>query len=397
MRRIKVSASEKSRFILARQGLLSASREWSGKKGVRRAIEAMALLQVDWVRILAPSHHLVLLTRVDGYQSKFLDDMIYGEKRTFIEYGGVVFIQPIENLPFLRLKMEEKRRESRWVDFAKVNRRVIDSVRDLIRERGSIRKRDVCGAYTQNYRGRNEAAVALYYLWLIGELLIKSRTGNEIIYAPFDAVAPPELRYAADPAEALRALACQRIAALGTCAWPDPRTASTATELVAEGVLAEIDVIGQKTHFILANDLPYLDKVLSSMRRSKRRTAYARLLSPLDMVVARGRASEIFSKEFIWEIYKKPENRRYGPYAMPVLVDGRMVGRLDARIARKERALFINGFWQESDANITGSEAHAIALEIARLARFLGAESVVGASHLPHYRSAEIRRLLTSQ
>jgi uncharacterized protein YcaQ len=68
-----------------------------------------------------------------------------------------------------------------------------------------------------------------------------------------------------------------------------------------------------------------------------RRTA---LLSPLDrLVIDRKRMGEIFDFDYQLEMYKPVAKRRWGYWAMPVLVGDRLVGKLDAT-ADRERGVF---------------------------------------------------------
>jgi uncharacterized protein YcaQ len=60
-------------------------------------------------------------------------------------------------------------------------------------------------------------------------------------------------------------------------------------------------------------------------------------LSPFDPVVwDRDRASELFGFDYKIEVYTPAAKRRYGYYSLPMLHDGALVGRLDAKAHRKE-------------------------------------------------------------
>lgn len=384
----RISELDKRRFVLWQQGLLSEGFRWEGQLGVQQAIESLGILQVDWVRVLAPSHHLSLFSRVKDFDPVQLEDLVYGPNKKFIEYGGVVCIQPIENLPFLRHVMEEKKNEPRWIKFRLENKGLIAKVRKTVQELGSARKRDFKGTRIKNYRGRNDAGVALYYLWLTGELLTESRKGAEVVYAPFESIAPAKLQYAAEPHIALQKLLLQKISVRGMCNTSALRDKKTISDLIEQGDLVEVDVEGQPVHVIRASQEGALDSIRTAGRPKKkggkRSISEVRLLSPLDMTVARGRAPEIFGTEFKWEIYKKPEKREYGPYTMPILSNDKMVGRIDARMVRESQSLIVNGLWLEPQSKMTKQISLAIASEIARLARFLSAKQVDVGAHLPH-------------
>jgi uncharacterized protein YcaQ len=100
----------------------------------------------------------------------------------------------------------------------------------------------------------------------------------------------------------------------------------------------------------------------------------ATFLAPLDPVSARGRSKQLFDFEYIWEIYKPVELRRFGPYTLPILWGDRLVGRFDARMDRSTGTQVINGLWLEDDALARDEAfAEAIGRGMERLAMFLEA------------------------
>src|SRR5665648_98251 len=163
-----ITAEIRRRFILGKQGLWPGPR-WLGKKGTEQALREAESIQVDPVSLIAQSHDIALWGRVHDYQPVYLDTLLYQE-RNFFDYGAVLFIYAMEELPFWRVKMERRKLEERWLAFKEANPEVEEEVRQELRARGPLKNRDLKGKSVDYYRAGKDTGVVLYYLWLTGEL-----------------------------------------------------------------------------------------------------------------------------------------------------------------------------------------------------------------------------------
>ena len=67
------------------------------------------------------------------------------------------------------------------------------------------------------------------------------------------------------------------------------------------------------------------------------------LLSPFDRLIHdRRRTEELFGYEYVLEMYKPADQRRWGYFALPILHGDRLVGKLDARADRKGGVLTVH-------------------------------------------------------
>ena len=94
------------------------------------------------------------------------------------------------------------------------------------------------------------------------------------------------------------------------------------------------------------------------------------MLSPFDRLIHdRRRTEELFGYEYVLEMYKPADQRRWGYFALPILHGDRLVGKLDARADRKGCVLTVHEIHEDVpfDAEIKAGVLH----EIEELARWL--------------------------
>jgi uncharacterized protein len=102
------------------------------------------------------------------------------------------------------------------------------------------------------------------------------------------------------------------------------------------------------------------------------------LLSPFDrLVYDRRRAQELFEFEYTLEMYKPKALRRWGYFALPVLHDDRLVGKVDATADRKASVLQVHAIHE--DVRFTRTMTRAVQAELEDLASWLGLVGVESA------------------
>jgi hypothetical protein len=100
------------------------------------------------------------------------------------------------------------------------------------------------------------------------------------------------------------------------------------------------------------------------------------LLSPFDrLVYDRVRAQELFDFEYTLEMYKPVAKRRWGYFALPVLHDDRLVGKVDATADRKVSVLRVHAIHE--DVRFTRTMSKAVQAELEDLASWLGLGAIV--------------------
>lgn len=341
-RRIALGAQGFSR---SRPGGAANSRQF------RRAMDQMAILQLDSVNVICRSHYLPMLARLGPYDRTKLDRYLYrsGEHFEYLSHEASITSQ--RNQPLLRHRYRARRK---WVERAEAEMPgYVRAVLDEVNEYGPLSVKELRdpGDRTGPWWGYSKGKQALECLYLTGRLAIRERTPNFVtVYDRPDRVFEPETLALDEPpeAEAQREMLLLGARSHGIGTATDladyfrlrmPVARPLLADLVAEGRLEQVEVAGW-------TEPAYLHPEAARPRKIVGRA----LLSPFDPVVwFRPRAERLFDFHYRIEIYVPEAKRQYGYYVLPFLLDGALVGRVDLKSDRAERVLRVRGAWAEED------------------------------------------------
>jgi uncharacterized protein YcaQ len=395
---INISKQTVRRFVLGRQGLWPG-RRWRGKKGVAEAMRAGEALQLDPLNMVARSQDITLHSRVLDYKPEMLYKVAYDE-RQFFDYGGWLAMYPMEELPYWRVHMEKRSHDKRIEGFTLSHEELFERVRAELRTRGPLGNRDFEGnrVGAWNYRGRKDTSLALYDMWLSGELMMHHRVGFDRVYDFRENIAPKQYDTVATVEEAEKFFARKSVAFMGLKREKMMRgdmnyhlrrdfSTEEMQKLIGlwkeSGMFASVQVEGERDAvLVLAEDVPTLEtleagKVPKGWRPKEASTLEeVTFLSPLDIVSARGRAMKLFDFEYKWEVYTPLHKRRWGYYVLPILYGDDLVARADMKLDRTTMTLHVLGFWLEDDAPRDAAFADALANGLKRFAEMTAAIKV---------------------
>ncbi len=421
---LNIAKMTQRQFILGKQGLYPG-RRWQGKAGVCEALHAGCVVQIDPLAVVAHSHDIVLYGRVLDYRAADLQTLLYTD-RLFFDSGGAVTIHPIEELPYWRVVMARKRSELRRVQFATEHADVVEIVHRAIRDRGPLSVRDFAnadlartGLTKGSFRSDKAVNQALYYLWIAGDLMTHSRKGLERVYDLRERICPANLDQVATAEEADTFFALkifQKGGMLSAQEWKNwfagtiqrPVSAGEARDrldtLLKEGkiVLVMVQEDPKAQRFLLAEDLPLLEKLhrgaIPDEWQPLTTSTHDEMifLAPLDIVSARERALSLFDFEYVWEVYKPQEKRRWGYYTLPILYQDTLVARTDLKLERDTKILVVKGFWLEHDISVDTPFVTALAHGFKRFMQFVEAEQLNGTALSPISLREEVEQLLNA-
>jgi uncharacterized protein len=364
-------SKDEARRIAIRAQLLDASRPTD----LLDVVGHLTLLQLDPTAAIAPSADLVLWSRLGSTYEPSQLTAALEQNRTLYEVRAI--IRPTSDLGLQLAAMaawpfdDEERRfhavpgpaAARWLDANDSFRR---DVLERLRASGPLLSKEIPDTsvvpwQSSGWTGNRNVTQMLEFLSARGEVATTRRRGRQRLWDLAERVYPaiPEPLPLAD---ARRAMGERRIRALGVAR---PEVTGVLGERIHEQVGGEpAEVEGTEGEWRV--DPQALDRPFEG------RTA---LLSPFDRLVHdRERALDLFDFEYTLEMYKPAAQRRWGYFALPILHDDRLVGKLDATSDRKAGVLRVHAIHE--DVRFTKPIASAVEAEIESLAAWLGLDSI---------------------
>jgi len=420
MTSITISQQTQRRFVLGKQGLWPG-RRWKGKNGVATAIHTCEAVQLDPLNVAARSQDIVLHSRVLDYKPEYLYDVAY-KQRQFFDYGTWLAMYPMSDLPYWRVHMEKRSRDKRIEGFVLSHEELFEQVRAELRKRGPLGNRDFEGNKVGlwNYRGRKDTSLALFDMWLSGELMMHHRDGFNRVYDFRKNIAPKEYDTIATEKEAEEFFVRKAVSFVGLAregsmratldyytrvAYTKAKVANLLEGWKESGMFEQVQVEGGRdAYLILKEDVAALEslekgKVPKGWNPKDTTTLEeVTFLSSLDIVSARGRAKKLFDFDYVWEVYVPAEKRRWGYYVLPILYGDDLVARLDPKLDRTTMTLEIKGFWHEDDAPVKDvAFADALAKGLIRFAKFVEAKRVDVSAIKPVKLGSYVKKMIVEQ
>ena len=376
---LEIDAVSAKRIAIAAQGFHRPRP--MGKVDIRhfrRVFGDVGLVQLDSVQAICRSHYLVFFSRLGKYDQLKLDNWIWHSGEIFESWAHEASILPVGLEPFVRWKKNRARKGETWkglYELANSQEKYVDDVmRQVSSTPSAIRASELTEPRNRSgpwWSGRSDGQKTLDWLFRIGQVAVKRDTKFSRSYVPFDSVIPNEISGFPDPVESdsideliLTAARCNGISTVSDIAdyfRMKPILVREALPfLLEQNKLLPVSVEGWDEKAYLHPSVPKPAKIQSRA-----------LLSPFDSLVwCRPRLERLFNFKYRLEIYVPKEERKYGYYVLPFLLNENLVARVDIKTVRTEGKLLVKGIYLENgtDPEMVISE---LSKELIELSDFL--------------------------
>ncbi|HYI22732.1 MAG TPA: crosslink repair DNA glycosylase YcaQ family protein [Candidatus Limnocylindrales bacterium] len=342
-------------------------------------------IQIDPTRTVERTQHLVLWSRVPGYDRALLDQVL-ADRKAFEYNAFVVTPDRVPEILYVAKRWPPGgggtwRQRAR--DFLAANDVFRLSILDQLRDHGPLQSRQiddakvVAGWQSSGWTQGKSTSQMLEFMSVLGDVCVSGRAGQERVWDLFDRVVPAnaprdeltEEEY--QERRVMRAMdrfgvATQQEIRLRAYGLSIPAAKALLSRLVDEGRLVAVD-------------LPYSGKASSAFAlpavleaAGAASVGQTTLLSPFDpLVYDRDRTERLFGFKYKLEMYVPKAERQFGHFVLPILHDGELVGRLDSERDRKTNELQVIKLHWEEGAKPSAATKKAVDRAIAELAEFV--------------------------
>ena len=372
---LTLTKQQARRFLLAHQGLYPP-RQGASKADALAFIRRVGCLQFDPLDVVGRNPDLVLQARGDHYRPQVLATLLYEDRALLDGWDKNMSIYPGEDWPYFRRNREAARHDPRHNQDAV--QEALPYVRRALEERGPLSSVDL------QYEGKTRdwpwgparlarAALESMYAW--GELIVHHRVHTRKVYDFASRHLPEALLNAPDPndteAQYHDWYVRRRLGSVGLLwnraggAWLGIRDfrsrerRAALKRLSARGEVVKVRVEDSRpAYFLRQEDAPRLHDIINGEDAGAPQAAF---IAPLDNLLwDRKMTQELFDFEYVWEVYKPVEERRYGYYVLPVLYGDRFVARFEPTLDRDRGVLTVAGWWWEPQVEPTAEMRAAI-------------------------------------
>ncbi|GEM_PF-1473549 len=328
--------SEKARKVLCKvHGFDSLG---DGKKDTAELFNKIPCIQVDPIDVGGKNHDLTLFSRIRDYRTEYLSKLLYEDNLLFEYYCKMLSILPIDTYPVFKNRMEKQKKK--FSSLFKKYKDYIDHIMKTLEDGpvSSIELKEMGPTDTRTWRTTKKSNRLLRSLWLSGEICISHREGGRKYYTLPERVIPERVLQEDIPEdEETKKKIAELIVRSSRLVSPSKASAQWKSiggvkevtrvleDLKEEGELFSVEIEGWRGRlYAHVDDKKYWEGT------PEVELPFVRFLAPLDPLLwNRELFSCIFEHEYVWEIYKKKEDRRYGYYCLPILYDSEYVGLIE--------------------------------------------------------------------
>lgn len=368
------------RIWIAAQRLDTLAPFGAGASAVADAVAHLGYVQIDTINVIERSHHHILYTRIPDYRRTDLKQAQSIDRSVFEYWTHALSYVAAKDFRFFIADMKLHKREGhKWypsvkpADTRKVMRLLKQgplTIRDI--------EDDILVEKSHLWASRKPSKRALQLAFYTGAVTISERNGMlksyELMGRHFGWNKMPKAASIAEVTAYLldRALRSQGVVSLDSICHLDAPSKKHVARLIAqrvrrgEVVPVALEGAGKVEHWAAPEALAHAAEA----------SQLVHILSPFDpLIIQRKRTHLFFDYEHRFEAYVPKPKRKFGYFALPVLVGEDIVAALDLKTDRQNRKLLMQkwnwvGLGKQAKGEARAALKRRIEEELHRFERF---------------------------
>ena len=368
------------RIWIAAQRLDTLAPFGAGASAVADAVAHLGYVQIDTINVIERSHHHILYTRIPDYRRTDLKQAQSIDRSVFEYWTHALSYVAAKDFRFFIADMKLHKREGhKWypsvkpADTRKVMRLLKQgplTIRDI--------EDDILVEKSHLWASRKPSKRALQLAFYTGAVTISERNGMlksyELMGRHFGWNKMPKAASIAEVTAYLldRALRSQGVVSLDSICHLDAPSKKQVARLIAqrvrrgEVVPVALEGSGKVEHWAAPEALAHAAEA----------SQLVHILSPFDpLIIQRKRTHLFFDYEHRFEAYVPKPKRKFGYFALPVLVGEDIVAALDLKTDRQNRKLLMQkwnwvGLGKQAKGEARAALKRRIEEELHRFERF---------------------------
>jgi uncharacterized protein YcaQ len=359
---ISISQQNARHIWIRAQRLDSPAPFGSGAAAAVAAIAHLGYVQIDTINVIERCHHHILWSRIPDYRRADLSQAQATDKSIFEYWTHALSYVARADLRFFLPAMKQYRETpSRW--FGSVTPEEVSKMLKRLKSEGPLSIRDIGDDELVDknhpWASRKPSKRVLEMMFYQGLVTISARQGMvktyDLMGRHFGAMPKPATPRQIVEYKLDRALRAQGVVSLDSICHLDAPSKGEVKALIESRVrrkrLVPVSIEG-------AEAVPHWAEPETLKAERGEAPGLAHILSPFDpLIIQRKRLKLFFGYEHVFEAYIPAAKRRFGYFALPVLMGDRIVAVLDLKTDRQAGKLLVQQWTALEEAGARGSIA----------------------------------------
>lgn len=374
------------KLAVFRQGLNTRPNSIS-KRSILDLISQIGLIQVDSINVLQRNHYIVLFSRLGCFDTQIVDQLQYPLRKIVEQWIHVASIINHQDFKYLIPELLSRRKKPlskrQLLNLGTDYRKKLRIILNKVKETGQISsdKFKENNPNQKQWWSKKPARVALDVLFRRGLIGISYRKNFKCFYEiQKDIISSNKYPKVIDY---YKWATIKSINAMGVA---NIEQVSDYYRIDIQNIQKSIKILKKEKKIVEFYFPPWGEKlyttkkcinILNKIENNEIRFDLTTFLSPFDNLIwNRKRTKKIFNFNYTSEMYTPAVKRKFGYFILPILHNGRLIGRLEPKYDRNSCTFIVKNIFFENGTQLSTFTIKSVSQAIIELTDFIGAQNI---------------------